>query len=80
MKLSEEIILQTLLGARTRLSAAVWLVVRDTHGAEDIFQDITLKAMRGSATFESEAALRSWAFITARPSARAGARPGSAAG
>ena len=66
MKLSEEIILQTLLGARTRLSAAVWLVVRDTHGAEDIFQDITLKAMRGSATFESEAALLSWAFITAR--------------
>ena len=66
MKLSEVIILQTLLGARTRLSAAVWLVVRDTHGAEDIFQDITLKAMRGSASFESEAALLSWAFITAR--------------
>lgn len=66
MTLTEPQILQCLMAARTRLSAAVWLVVRDTHGAEDIFQNVTLKAMSGSSTFENEAALLSWAFITAR--------------
>lgn len=66
MMLTEAQILQCLMAARTRLSAAVWLVVRDTHGAEDIFQNVTLKAMAGRATFETDAALLSWAFITAR--------------
>jgi RNA polymerase sigma-70 factor (ECF subfamily) len=66
MKLPEPQILQTLLQARPRLSAAVWLVVRDTHAAEDIFQNVTLKAMTGDATFDNEASLLSWAFITAR--------------
>ncbi len=64
--LTEPQILQYLMAARTRLSAAVWLVVRDTHGSEDIFQNVTLKAMAGRSTFEGEAALMSWAFITAR--------------
>jgi RNA polymerase sigma factor (sigma-70 family) len=66
MNLTEAQILQCLMAARTRLSASVWLVVRDTHGAEDIFQNVTLKAMAGKSTFESEAALVSWAFISAR--------------
>ena len=64
--LTEAHILQSLMQARTRLSAAAWLVVRDTHAAEDIFQNVTLKAMTGRATFGSEASLLSWAFITAR--------------
>jgi RNA polymerase sigma-70 factor (ECF subfamily) len=64
--LTEESILQTLLQARMRLSAAVWLMVRDTHAAEDIFQNVTLKAMSSRATFASESSLLSWAFITAR--------------
>lgn len=66
MNLSEPQILQSLMQARTRLSAAAWLVVRDTHAAEDIFQNVALKAMTGQAQFQSEAALLSWAFITAR--------------
>jgi len=66
MSLTEQDILQNLMQARTRLSAAAWLVVRDTHAAEDIFQNVTLKAMTGQASFQSEAALLSWAFITAR--------------
>ncbi len=66
MRLTEAQILQCLMASRTRLSAAAWLVVRDTHGAEDIFQNVTLKAMTGRSTFESEAALVSWAFITVR--------------
>lgn len=66
MNLSEHDILQCLMQARSRLSAAAWLVVRDTHASEDLFQNVTLKAMTGRADFTSEAALLSWAFITVR--------------
>lgn len=52
--------------ARTRISAAAWLVVRDTHAAEDMFQNVALKAMTGRAQFQNEAALLWWAFIKAR--------------
>ena len=64
--LSEPDILQSLMKARTRLSAAAWLVVRDTHAAEDIFQNVTLKAMTRPVLFENEASLMSWALVTAR--------------
>jgi len=66
MNLSEHDILQALMRARVRLSAAAWLVVRDTHASEDIFQNVALKAMTREVSFENEAALMSWAFITAR--------------
>ncbi len=45
MPLSESLILQTLMRWRTRISAAVWLNLRDVHTAEDIFQNVVLKAM-----------------------------------
>jgi RNA polymerase sigma-70 factor (ECF subfamily) len=51
---------------RNRISAAAWVVVRDAHLAEDIFQKVTLKALACDVTFESEGALLSWAFISAR--------------
>jgi len=54
------------MGQRDRVSAAAWLVVRDAHAAEDIFQNVVLKAMTKGAQFESGGALMSWAFITAR--------------
>ncbi|MFM8357743.1 MAG: RNA polymerase sigma factor [Verrucomicrobiota bacterium] len=66
MPLAEADILQVLMQARSRLSAAVWLVVRDPHAAEDIFQNLAVKAMTGRASFPTEAALLSWAFITGR--------------
>ena len=64
--LSEPDILQTLMKWRTRVSAAAWVVIRDAHAAEDIFQNVALKAMTRAVKFENEAALMSWAFITAR--------------
>ena len=64
--LSEPDILQTLMKWRTRVSAAAWVVVRDAHAAEDIFQNVALKAMTRAVSFETESALMSWAFITAR--------------
>lgn len=66
MPLTEEEILAALMRWRTRLSAAAWLVVRDAHAAEDIFQNVAVKAMTREARFEAEGALVSWAFITAR--------------
>ena len=65
--LSEPDILQTLMKWRTRVSAAAWVVVRDAHAAEDVFQNAALKAMPREVSFENESALMSWAFITARP-------------
>lgn len=66
MPLVEPQILQALMKARTRLSAAAWLVVRDTHAAEDIFQNVALKALTRGVAFESEGALLSWALVSAR--------------
>ena len=66
MNLGEQQVLQCLMKWRTRVSAAAWVVVRDAHAAEDIFQNVALKAMTREVSFENEAALMSWAFITAR--------------
>ena len=54
------------MSQRDRVSAAAWLVVRNAHTAEDIFQNVALKAMTKGVQFESVGALMSWAFITAR--------------
>ena len=64
--LNEQEILQSLMKWRTRVSAAAWVVVQNAHAAEDIFQNVALKAMTREVSFENESALLSWAFITAR--------------
>ena len=66
MPLSEQEILRFLMQSRERISAAAWLVVKDAHVAEDIFQNTVLKVVTKDVNFEAEAALFSWAFITAR--------------
>jgi len=66
MTLSEHEVLQTLMQARVRVSAAAWLIVRDTHAAEDIFQNVAVKALTRDLVFDGRSALLSWAFITAR--------------
>jgi RNA polymerase sigma-70 factor (ECF subfamily) len=66
MPLSEKEILRFLMQSRERISAAAWLVVKDSHVAEDIFQNTVLKAVTKDVSFQAEAALFSWAFITAR--------------
>ncbi|MBT5927707.1 MAG: sigma-70 family RNA polymerase sigma factor [Verrucomicrobia bacterium] len=66
MKLEESQILKVLMEWRNRISAAAWLIVKDTHAAEDIFQNVALKSITKNVVFEAEPALVSWAFITAR--------------
>jgi len=69
MPLDHTQILRTLMPWRSRLSAAAWLVTRDTHAAEDIFQTVAVKAIATEVSFEAEAALVSWAFIAMRHAA-----------
>lgn len=66
MSLKQEDIVRTLFAARTRIVAAAWLIVRDAHVAEDLFQSMTIKAIAGRSEFEREASLISWAFVTVR--------------
>ena len=54
------------MASRDRISAAAWVVVRDTHAAEDIFQNVVLKALTKEVRFEAQGAVLSWAYITAR--------------
>ena len=69
MALPQEDIVRTLFAARPRISAAVWLVVRDTQAAEDIFQDTSVKALTKGGPFETQGHLLSWARVTARHAA-----------
>jgi len=66
MILSEQDILRIVMKSRDRIAAAAWVVVRDAHAAEDIFQNVALKALKQEIDFPAEGALLSWAFITAR--------------
>ena len=66
MTISEQDILRILMQSRARIEAAAWVVVRDAHAAEDIFQNVVLKALTKEVSFEAEGTVLSWAFITAR--------------
>ena len=52
--------------SRERISAATWVVVQDAHVSEDIFQNTVIKAVTKEVQFDAEAALLSWAMISAR--------------
>lgn len=66
MPMNHDEIAHTLLSARNALLAAVWLIVRDAAVAEDIFQNVVVKALGGSGKFEHAAELRSWGMIAVR--------------
>ncbi len=66
MALLEQNILRILMKSRDRIAAAAWVVVRDPQAAEDIFQNVAIKAMTKEVSFDAEGAVLSWAFITAR--------------
>lgn len=66
MAITEQDTLRLLMKARDRVSAAAWVIVRDAQVAEDIFQNVALKAMTRDVSFDTAGAVLSWAFITAR--------------
>ena len=66
MPLSQPEILEIIVASRRQITAAAWLVVRDVQAAEDIFQNVALKAYQADGDFSSASAAMSWAFVTAR--------------
>jgi RNA polymerase sigma-70 factor (ECF subfamily) len=66
MALNHQEVAQVLLAARMRITAAVWVIVRDAQAAEDIFQDVSVKAMSADVKFDLGPQLISWAQVMAR--------------
>ncbi|MEM7010888.1 MAG: sigma-70 family RNA polymerase sigma factor [Verrucomicrobiota bacterium] len=64
--MTENEIVRTLLTERIRLSAAIWTVVRDTHAAEDIMQELVVKALEERERFSDDQQLLAWARTVAR--------------
>jgi RNA polymerase sigma-70 factor, ECF subfamily len=62
-------IVTTLFAHRGRLSAAIWLIVRDVHLAEDVFQEVAIKASSQPNQFQNASHLLSWSHVCARNAA-----------
>lgn len=69
MPLNDTTVVSTIMQWRRKLTAAAWLVTHDTHAADDIFQTVVLKAISSGSSFDAEAAVVSWAFVTCRHAA-----------
>jgi RNA polymerase sigma-70 factor (ECF subfamily) len=61
-----ELIAATLLEKRVLLTAYIANLTRDFHLAEDLFQEVCVKAVARAAEFESAQHVISWAFVTGR--------------
>lgn len=65
-QMTEELLVKTLLDARPRLIAATLAVLRDVHQAEDVFQDVMIKALQMRESFSDEAGLLAWTRVSMR--------------
>jgi RNA polymerase sigma-70 factor (ECF subfamily) len=64
--MTEELLVKTLLDARPRLIAGTLAVLRDVYQAEDVFQEVMIKALRMRESFSDEAGLLAWARVSMR--------------
>jgi RNA polymerase sigma-70 factor (ECF subfamily) len=64
--LGQDEIIRAMLRQRPRISAGLWLLLKDAHLAEDIFQEVMVKALEGRSLFANEAQLMAWVKITGR--------------
>jgi len=64
--MTEELLVKTLLDSRPRLIVGAMAVLRDAHLAEDVFQDVLLRALRMRESFTDENGLLAWARVTTR--------------
>jgi len=72
--LSEIELVERLLGERARLLAYIWSIVHDGHLAEDVFQEVSLLAVRKRGEIIHAAALPTWLRKAARLHALAALR------
>jgi RNA polymerase sigma-70 factor (ECF subfamily) len=66
MSLEVDAIVQVLLRERLRITAVATAVVRDVHAADDIFQQVVLRALEQRGQFQSPDHVLSWAVRAAR--------------
>jgi len=64
--MTEELLVKTLLDTRPRLVAGTVAVVRDVHLAEDVFQEVLLRALRMRESFSDAGGVLAWARVSAR--------------
>jgi RNA polymerase sigma-70 factor, ECF subfamily len=66
MALEPDVVVQVLLRERMRLVACAVTVVRDTHIADDLFQQVVLSALEHRDQLENAAHVLAWALKTVR--------------
>ncbi len=66
MKITENKILEILLKSRMKLTAYIRTIVGDFHCAEDVFQDVSMKAIRSSEQFKDIKHLERWLWVVCR--------------
>ena len=66
MPVDEQSLVQHLLGERTKLIAYIWSIVHDAHLAEDIFQEVSLVALRKRQEIEGSPQVFPWLRSVAR--------------
>jgi RNA polymerase sigma-70 factor (ECF subfamily) len=66
MAMGQEQVVRQLLTERDKLFAYIWAIVRDDHLAEDVFQDVTLLAMKKADEIDGPDHLPNWLRSTAR--------------
>lgn len=64
--MNHKLIVYTLLRERCRITSLIWVILRDGHEADDLFQDICLRALDRVQTFSDEKHLLRWAMKVAR--------------
>ena len=66
MKLTENKIIEVLLKSRMKLTAYIRTIVGDFHCAEDVFQEVSVKAIRSSSQFKDVKHLERWLWVVCR--------------
>ncbi|MBI1368840.1 MAG: sigma-70 family RNA polymerase sigma factor [Planctomycetes bacterium] len=60
MAIDHDVVVRLLLKDRAKLLAFIWSLLRDDHAAEDVYQEISILAIRKRAEIESAAHLLGW--------------------
>ncbi|MGE3805803.1 MAG: sigma-70 family RNA polymerase sigma factor [Gemmataceae bacterium] len=66
MPLDRQAVVQALLRGRLRLLASAMPILRDAHLAEDVFQQVVLKALETTESFREVEHVLAWGIRTAR--------------
>ena len=66
MSLDQDTIVRALFRERVKLSGYIWGIVRDSHLAEDVFQDVCISAIKSRDQIDDEQHLLAWSRRVAR--------------